>query len=225
VAQALATGGTIVHTLVDGRLRNSLILLAHKQNVVSIDLMGPLLSRLSEILGLEPLGHPGLYRQLHQAYFERVAAIEFSMAHDDGMNSQDWPMAEIMLVGVSRVGKTPLSIYLSVLGWKTANMPVIMELPVPEELFQLDPRRVIGLDIELSRLLVHRQQRLKRIGVKESSAYIDPAMIEEELKAARQVFKKGGFSVINVTDKPIEASANQVIELITHKLKVESRKQ
>jgi regulator of PEP synthase PpsR (kinase-PPPase family) len=224
VAQASTSGGTIVHTIVDSHLRNTLVLLSQKRNVVSIDLMGSLLSRLSEILGKEPLGRPGLYRQLHQDYFERVAAIEFTMTHDDGMNPKDWSMAEIMLVGVSRVGKTPLSIYLSVLGWKTANMPVILGLPVQKELFQLDPRRIIGLDMEPSRLIIHRQKRLKRIGELEPSAYVDPVKIIDELEEARRVFKQVGSSVINVTDKPIETSANEVIELITHKLKAESRK-
>lgn len=223
VAHASANGGTIVHTLVDAHLRNVLIQLALKQNVVCIDLMGALLSQLSQILAKEPLGRPGLYRQLHEDYFERVAAIEFAIAHDDGMNPQDWPMAEIMLIGVSRVGKTPLSIYLSVLGWKMANMPLIKGLPVPKELFQSDPRRIIGLDIEPNRLLIHRQQRLKRIGVLEPSAYADLIKINEELEAARMVFKQVGSSVINVTDKSIETSANEVIELITHKLKVKSR--
>lgn len=224
VAQAAISGGTIVHTLVDSHLRNSLVELSQRRNVMSIDLMGSLLSRLSEILGKEPLGRPGLYRELHQDYFERVAAIEFTMSHDDGMNPRDWCMAEIMLVGVSRVGKTPLSIYLSVLGWNVANMPVILGLPVQNELFQLDPRRIIGLDIDPGRLLIHRQQRLKRMGELEPSTYIDPDKINEELEAAHQLFKQIGFSVINVTDKPIETSANEVIELITHKLKAESRK-
>lgn len=224
VDRAASCGGTIVHTLVDSQLRDFLIRLSDKRNVVSIDLMGTLLSRLSEALGKEPLGRPGLYRQLHQDYFERVAAIEFTMAHDDGMNQDGWSMAEIMLVGVSRVGKTPLSIYLSVLGWKVANLPVILGLPVQKELFQLDPRRIIGLEIDPGRLLIHRRQRLKRMGELGSTDYIDHEKINEELEAARRVFDQVGASVINVTDKPIESSANEVIELITQKLKAESRK-
>ncbi|MGA1842162.1 MAG: pyruvate, water dikinase regulatory protein [bacterium] len=224
VDQAANCGGTIVHTLVDSQLRDYLVRLSQRRNVVSIDLMGTLLSRLSEILGKEPLGRPGLYRQLHQDYFERVAAIEFTMAHDDGMDPDGWSMAEIMLVGVSRAGKTPLSIYLSVLGWKVANLPVILGLPVQKELFQLDPRRIIGLDIDPGRLLIHRRQRLKSMGELESTDYIDHDKINEELEAARRIFNQVGASVINVTDKPIESSANDVIELITQKLKAESRK-
>jgi regulator of PEP synthase PpsR (kinase-PPPase family) len=217
VGRAVATGGTIVHTMVDARLRSALTSLAQEQNVAAIDLMGALLSRLTEVLGQEPVGHPGLYRQLHQAYFERVAAIDFAMAHDDGKNPEGWPQADIMLVGVSRVGKTPLSMYLSVLGWKVANVPLVMGLRPPPELFQLDRRRVIGLNIEPGQLLVHRQQRQRRLGAPGPSAYTDPAAIHEEVEAARQVFRRGGFSIIDVTDKPIETSADEIIERITRR--------
>ena len=224
VTQASATGGTIVHTLVDAHVRSALVRLAQERNVVTIDLMGALLSRLTDVLGQEPIGRAGLYQQLHQAYFERVAAIEFAMAHDDGKNPQDWPLADMVLVGVSRAGKTPLSMYLSVLGWKVANLPLVLGLPLPPELFQLDRRRVIGLNIEPGQLLVHREQRQRRLGAPGPSAYTDPAAIYEEAEAARQVFQRGGFSVIDVTDKPIETSADEVIELITHRLGAESRK-
>ena len=109
VAQAASSGGLIVHTLVESHLRSTLAHLAQERGVTTVDLMGPLLSRLSNVLGQEPIGQPGLYRQLRQDYFERVAAIEFTMAHDDGQNPQDWPLAEIVLTGVSRAGKTPLA--------------------------------------------------------------------------------------------------------------------
>ncbi len=224
IAQASATGGIIVHTLVDTRLRNALTHIAKERSVVAIDLMGDLITRLSDMLGQEPLGHPGLYRQLHQAYFERVEAIEFSIAHDDGMNPQDCSLAEILLIGVSRVGKTPLSVYLSVLGWNVANTPLVLGLPEPPGLFQLDPRRVIGLDIEVGQLLVHRRQRQSRMGIQGPSDYTDSDKINKELEFARHVFQQGGFSVIDVTQKPIESSANEVIELITGKLKTGSRK-
>jgi regulator of PEP synthase PpsR (kinase-PPPase family) len=128
VAQAATTGGTIIHTLVDGRLRGALLRLGQERSVVTIDLMGPLFSRLTDVLGREPVGQPGLYRQLHQSYFDRIEAIEFSISHDDGMKPGDLSLADIVLLGVSRVGKTPLSAYLAVLGWKVANVPLVMEL-------------------------------------------------------------------------------------------------
>jgi regulator of PEP synthase PpsR (kinase-PPPase family) len=224
VAQASVTRGTIVHTLVDGQLRSYLVQLAQERGVVAIDLMGALVSRLTDLLGQEPAGHPGLYRQLRQDYFERVASIDFAMAHDDGRRPEGWPLADIILVGPSRVGKTPLGMYLSVLGWKVANVPLVMGLAPPAELFQLDPRRVIGLTIEPGQLLGHRQQRQRRLGAPGPTAYTDPATIYEEVEAARQVFKQGGFSAIDVTDKPIEASADEIIALITRRFGAEAHR-
>jgi [pyruvate, water dikinase]-phosphate phosphotransferase / [pyruvate, water dikinase] kinase len=214
VARAKASGGTIAHTLVDASLRCHLVDRAQAAGVEAIDLMGPLLERVAQSLGREPLGHPGLYRQLHRDYFDRVAAIEFTMAHDDGKKPEGWRLAEIVLVGVSRAGKTPLSLYLSVLGWKVANVPLIPNLPPPPELFRLDPRRVVGLTIEAGQLLLHRKQRQSRLGAPGPSAYVDPNGIYEEIQNAKQVFRRGGFSVIDVTDKPIETCADEVIRLI-----------
>jgi hypothetical protein len=220
VARAADSSGIVVHTLVDAQLREALIRLAGERGVVSIDLAGELLARLSDVLGQEPIGRPGLYRQLHRAYFQRVEAIEFTMAHDDGAHPQGWPQAEIVLVGVSRAGKTPLSMYLSVLGWKVANVPLVRELPPPPELFELDRRRVIGLSIEPGQLLAHRQQRQRRLGALGPSAYSDPEAIYEESEAARLVFARGRFSVIDVTDKPIETTADEVVERVTRQLEV-----
>jgi regulator of PEP synthase PpsR (kinase-PPPase family) len=224
VAKAESTGSIIVHTMVDARLRHILIQLAHDQDVVCVDLMGDLLSRLTETLQQDPIGRPGLYRQLHHAYFERVTAIEYTMAHDDGQNRDGWPQAEIVLTGVSRVGKTPLSMYLSVLGWKVANVPLVKGVSPPSELFQLDRRRVIGLSIEPGQLVIHRQQRQSRLGAPGPSAYTDAAAIYEELEAAQQIFQRGGFTVVDVTDKPIETSADEIIERVTRQLRREVHK-
>jgi regulator of PEP synthase PpsR (kinase-PPPase family) len=215
VAEAEKSGGTIVHTLVDADLRQAMIELGEKRHVVTIDLMGSLFSRLTDVLGQSPVGQPGLYRRLHQAYFDRVAAIEFTRTHDDGQNPQDLAKAEIVLVGVSRSGKTPLATYLSVLGWKVANVPLIKGFDPPEELFQIDHRRVIGLNIEPDQLLIYRKERQRRMGQRGPDEYTNLASIYEEVEAARRVFRKHRFSVIQVTNRPIEANAAQVMEFIT----------
>ena len=214
VAQAKRSGGTIAHTLVDDRLRHALIALSHKENVAAIDLMGPLLSRLETVLKREALGQPGLYRQFHRAYFERVAAIEFTMAHDDGRHPAGWPQADVVLAGVSRAGKTPLSMYLAVLGWKIANIPLVPEIPPAPELFKLDRRRVVGLTVRPDQLIMFREQRYARLGVSAPLDYIDLDRIREEVQAALKVFRRGRFAVIDVTDKPIETSADEIIKLI-----------
>jgi regulator of PEP synthase PpsR (kinase-PPPase family) len=184
--------------------------------------VGDLLLHLAKVLGQSPVEKPGLYRQLNQDYFERVSAIDFTMTHDDGKNPQNWSKAEIVLTGVSRVGKTPLSMYLAVLGWKVANVPLVMGLPPPTELFQLDRHRVIGLTIDPSKLLSHRRQRQKRLGTARTSPYSNPVKLFEEVEAADKIFKRGGFSVLDVTDKPIEASAEDIVKLISRRTKGKS---
>ena len=224
IEQAERTGGVIVHTLVDVELRHLLVRLGRQSRVVTIDLIGDLLTHLGGVLRMQPVGQPGLYRQLHQAYFERVSAIEFSMEHDDGRNPQDLLKAEIVLVGVSRVGKTPLCMYLAVLGWKVSNIPLVHEIDLPRELFKVDPRRVFALDIDLDRLLVHRRKREGGMGMAGSSIYTDPERLRVELREARRLFERGGFTVIDVTSRPVETTADEIIDRLTKTLKADSRK-
>ena len=214
VAQARRSGGTIAHTLVDERLRGTLIDLTREEDVTALDLMGPLQSRLETVLKRKALGQAGLYRQFHRAYFERVSAIEFTMAHDDGQHPTGWSQADIVLTGVSRAGKTPLSMYLAVLGWKVANIPLVPEVPPPPELFKLDRQRVIGLTIRPDQLIVFREQRYARLGIAAPIDYINPRQIAEEVRAALRVFRRGHFAIIDVTDKPIETSADEIIKVI-----------
>jgi [pyruvate, water dikinase]-phosphate phosphotransferase / [pyruvate, water dikinase] kinase len=215
ITQAKEQGGTIVHTMVDSQLRQRLIELAQERDVTAIDLMGELLDRLTAALGQPPLEKAGLYRQLHRPYFERIEAIEYALKHDDGQNREGWREADVLLVGVSRTGKTPLSIYLSVLGWKIANLPIVLEIPTPPELYKLEPARVIGLKIDLDRLLAFRRRRVGQLGIPAQSAYTDPERIEEELRLAQSVFRKGGFYTIDVTDKTVEVNADEVIKRIS----------
>jgi regulator of PEP synthase PpsR (kinase-PPPase family) len=214
VARAAEADGTIVHTLVDADLRHALVRLAREQNVKAIDLIGHLLTRLSAVLGQEPLGQPGLYRQLREAYFEREEAIEFAVTHDDGRRPHELDQAEIVLVGVSRSGKTPISMYLAVQGWKVANVPLVSDLDPPHELFAIDPGHVVGLTINPDQLVEHRRWRQRRLGLAGRTAYVDLPTLHEEVEAARQVYRRGGFAVVEITDKPIEESAQEIVTLI-----------
>jgi len=206
---------TIVHTLVESHLRQGLVTLAGQRQIVAIDLMGPLMRRIGEVSGREPLGQPGLYRKLRKDYYERVAAIEYTMSHDDGQRPDEWDQAEIVLIGVSRVGKTPLSLYLSVLGWKVANCPFVKNIPPHPKLSQLDRRKVVGITMEPGQLLEHRRRRQSQLGAPGFSKYADPAAIHEELSAALEAYRRCSFRVIDVTDKPIETSADEVIRLVS----------
>lgn len=223
VGRAKLSDATLVHTLVDPELRGHMVKLADEQGLVAIDLMGELLDRLEDVLAQPPLGQPGLYRKLNKAYFDRIGAIEYTVAHDDGRNPETWSQADMLLTGVSRVGKTPTSLYLSVLGWKVANQPLVPGLEPPAELQTIDPQRAIGLTIEAGQLLALRQLRQRRLGAPGASNYVDPQCIFEELEWAAEIFKRLRISTIDVTDKPIESTANELIRLITRRFKDENQ--
>jgi regulator of PEP synthase PpsR (kinase-PPPase family) len=223
VERARGTGATLTHTLVDAGLRDYLTQQAEKQGVAAIDLMGPLIGQLARVLGQEALGEPGLYRKLNKAYFDRVAAIEFTMAHDDGKNPETWSQAEIVLVGVSRAGKTPLSLYLSVLGWKVANIPIVPGLVLPSEFSQINPQKAFGLKIAPGQLLLFRQQRQQRLGISGPSDYTNPERLTGELEYALEIIHRSGFTTIDVTDKPIESCADEVIRLVTARSRLRDR--
>jgi regulator of PEP synthase PpsR (kinase-PPPase family) len=215
--QAAAEHALLVHTLVDSELRGLLLAEAAARDVATVDLIGPLLDELTARLGEEPLGHPGRYRATRNGYFKRIEAMEFAVNHDDGQRIAELGQAEIVLLGVSRVGKTPLSIYLSLQGWKVANLPMVMGIAPPEELLQVDPAKVVGLMIEPQQLLIFRRARQKSLGIPEGS-YVDRIRVAEELRAANHFFARQGYAVIDVTDKPIETSSEEVISLITERI-------
>ncbi len=215
--QAKESGGAVVHTLVEHELRNYLTTRVQELEIPSFDLMGDLLSWITSNTGQPPAEKPGLYRRLHKDYFERVSAIEYTMAHDDGKHPQGWQQADILLIGVSRAGKTPLSLYLSVLGWKVANVPFVNGVTLSQELFKMDNRRVIGLTIEPVQLLIHRQKRQIRLGAPGHTDYTDPDAIQDEIDTALEFCRRHNFSLINVTDKSIETSADEIIRLMTRR--------
>lgn len=218
VALAASSGGLIVHTLVDPRLREELLKRSAEAGVATVDLMGDLLQQLSVMLDQQPLAKPGLYRQLRAGYFRRVQAIEFAIEHDDGQGLRSLQEAEIVLVGVSRAGKTPLSMYLAMQGWLVANLPLVPRVALPVQLDTVDRRRVIGLVIEPDQLRKHRQKRHAETGLSGSTDYIDPARIFDETELARVEFRRRRVTSIDVTAKPIESSALETIALITHRL-------
>jgi regulator of PEP synthase PpsR (kinase-PPPase family) len=211
LSQAQKMNALVVYTLVDPVLHDYLLRESQKLQIQAVDLMGPIMEWVTEKLGMAPKAQPGLYRRLHAEYFERVSAIDFTMAHDDGKDPDGWPQAEVVLVGPSRVGKTPLSVYLAILGWKVANVPLVPQIPVPESLFSLDPQRVIGLTVEPDQLSEYRIRRQKLLGAPGPSAYADSQAIYEEVEEAVKVFRKGRFKIVDMTDKTIEQGADEII--------------
>lgn len=224
VLKAKAENGLISHTMVDPNLRGKINKLCEEHGVRKIDFMGELAGYLDEQLNVEPLQHPGLYRKINQEYFERVEAIEFTLSHDDGMGPERLHRAEIILTGVSRVGKTPLSVYLAMFGWKVANVPLVKDIQPPKELFEVDPKRVFGLHIGVNQLIAHRKKRLESWNNHQNNLYIDEQSVKEEVRHALFVFDRGSFSVLNVTNKPIESTANEILNLMSERFSYRGKK-
>jgi regulator of PEP synthase PpsR (kinase-PPPase family) len=224
IMKAKTDGGLIAHTMVNPDLRKVINKLCIEFNVRVIDLMGDLANYLDENLDVEPLKHPGLYRELNHQYFDRIESIEFTLSHDDGMSPQRLNNAEIILAGVSRAGKTPLSVYLAMYGWKVANVPLVNGIPPPKELFEVDPMRVFGLHIGASQLIAHRKKRLLSWNNHDNESYVDERKVREEIRQAMFTFDKGGFTVLNVSSKPIESTANEILNIMSKRFSYRGRK-
>jgi regulator of PEP synthase PpsR (kinase-PPPase family) len=224
VMKAKTDGGIVVHTMVNTHLRKKAIDFCSEFGVREVDLMGKLADYLDESLDIEPLMHPGLYREINHQYFDRIESIEFTLSHDDGMSPERLENAEIILTGVSRAGKTPLSVYLAMYGWKVANVPLVNGIPPPDELFKVDPQRVFGLHISAAQLIAHRKKRLLGWNNHQIDSYIDEHEVREEIRRAMFVFDRGGFTVINVSNKPIESTANEILNIMTQRFSFGGRK-
>jgi regulator of PEP synthase PpsR (kinase-PPPase family) len=219
LTQAINQNAIVAHTFVDPELRKIAYDRCNKSSVQAVDLVGPLIETLAEILEQSPLGKPGLYRQLYKSYFDRIDAMDFALDHDDGKNAKGWAGAEIVLLGASRVGKTPISLYLSVLGWKVANVPLIAGISPPEELQDLDPRRLVGLTISPGELIEHRKHRQRTLGVsRHQSDYIDPQKVYAEVENIEDFLRRNRISIIDVSGKPIETTADEIIRQVRHQL-------
>jgi regulator of PEP synthase PpsR (kinase-PPPase family) len=217
VEKAKKDGGLITHTMVNRHLRGFLIKICEEQGVRHIDFMGELAEYLDEKLHIPSLQSPGLYREINQQYFDRIEAIEFTLNHDDGMQPQKLHKAEIVLTGVSRSGKTPLAVFLAMYGWKVANIPLVNGIDPPKELFEVDPQRVFGLSINPSQLIAHRMKRLRSINNTENTDYVDERMVTQEIRNANFIFERGGFTVINISNKPVETSANEILNTLANR--------
>ncbi len=217
--------GILAHTMVNSDLRTFLIQECKKQDVRQADLMGGLANIIENDFGLKSVKTPGLYRRINEQYYKRIEAIEYTLNNDDGLNAQKLNNADIVVTGVSRSGKTPLSVYMSMFGWKVANVPLIMGIDPPKELFEIDKNRVFGLNINLNYLIIQRHKRLKDIGSVSNMNYVDKKTVNKELRYANLIFERGGFTKVNVTNKPIESTANEIIGLISERFDIINTKE
>lgn len=214
VAEAAKADGFIVHTLVSENLRHVMLTEGRSLDVITIDLMGPMLARLSELLSTQPRAEPGLFQPFDPAYLERIEAINFTVDHDDGKNVDDLARAEIVLAGVSRTTKTPLSIFLAYRGWRVANIPLVLGMEPPKLLFELPKRRVVGLVCRPEYLSQMRYTRVQRLG-SGTQGYADLSHVKDELKFAYDVFgRRPDWPLVDVTAKSIEETAAEILSLV-----------
>jgi len=213
VNRAKGRPAVIVYTIVKPELREAMRVLCRRAHVHSCDILGPPLASIAKVSGMAAQMKPGARPPLDSAYFKRMAAIEFAVTYDDGLGAAGLREADIVLVGVSRTSKTPLSMYLGYLGHKTANVPIVKGIDPPPELFEIDPAKVVGLTIAAERLAEIRRERARMMRSARRS-YADIVEIYEELEQAAAVHRRLGCPVIDVTELSVEETAMRIIRLV-----------
>lgn len=204
----------IAYTIVLEELKHYLDDRAEEEGIIAVDLMYPLLNAFTKKFNMKPCNQPGQMRKLDEDYFKRVEAIEFAVKYDDGQDVYGLKHADIVLIGVSRTSKTPLSMYLANKQYKVANIPLIPEVPPPQELFNVPRKKCIGLIISPEKLYEIRRERLKSLGLTNSANYASLDRIFDEMSSAESIMKKIGCPVIDVSNKAIEETADIILSII-----------
>jgi regulator of PEP synthase PpsR (kinase-PPPase family) len=214
IAEAYTAQALVVSTLVRAPERSLLAAKCEERGVQCVDLIGTLLGTLAGFFGVEPRGVPGLLHTVSDSYYQRMEAIEFTVHSDDGRNPEALSRADLVLCGVSRTSKTPLSIYLAQKGYRVANVPLVLDLPPPSELYDVPPERVFALTIQPDALLQIRRERLVRLGMTPDTSYGQRDYILREIYAARDLYARHpGWPVIDITGKAIEETAADILRV------------
>ena len=216
ILEAMDNDAFVVHTLVSDEMRDLILHYGRTHNVDTIDLMGPLLGRLSNLFSVSPIEKPGLFKHLNREYFRRVETMNFAFKHDDGLRVEEVDKAEIVLLGVSRTFKTPISIYLAFKRWLVANIPIVKNMPLPQEVYDLPPEKVFCLTTTPRRLTTLRKVRHDKLG-QTTGKYAQFQHVKEELFYAKRIYEsQPDWSIIKVTNKSIEEIASEIISLARH---------
>ncbi|WP_445661484.1 pyruvate, water dikinase regulatory protein [Bacillus sp. FSL K6-3431] len=210
--------GMVVYTLVKPDIRAYMKEKAVEQQINAIDVMGPFMDIFEKTFERAPLNEPGLVRQLDEDYFKKIEAVEFAVKYDDGRDPRGLLKADIILIGVSRTSKTPLSQYLAHKRYKVANVPIVPEVDPPKELFTVDPSRCIGLKISPEKLNSIRRERLLSLGLDDKANYANIERIKREIAYFDKISAKLDCTVIDVTNKAVEETANIIINNIQKKM-------
>lgn len=207
--------GLVLYTLVDHNVRRKLETRTRAMGLPAVSALDPVIDALSRLLGMEAKERPGGQHTLDAAYFQRVEAIQYTIAHDDGVAPEDWDRADIVLAGVSRTSKTPTSIYLANRGYKVANVPLVPESPPPDTLYRLKNPIIVGLTTSPDRLVQVRRNRLLSLNQTPETDYVDQDRVKQEVAFARRIFADNEWPVIDVTRRSIEESAAAILNIVT----------
>lgn len=208
----------VVFTIVIDEVKNEVLKIIDKYSLEYIDIMTPILSGLEEVFGIKPTCEAGVIRKLDKKYFTKVEAIEFAVKYDDGKNIKGIKKADIVLIGISRTSKTPLSMYLAHKNFKVTNIPLVPEMPVPKEIYEIDKNKIIGLTADPYKLNEIRLERIRTLGLDNTIAeYAKISRILEELKYANKIYEEIGCTVIDVSNKAVEETANIITNIIMKK--------
>jgi len=213
--------GLALYTVVNPTIRKELERKCRQRRINAVPVLDPVLDALAAASGQQAKGRAGRQHALDAAYFARVDAIQFTIAHDDGVGAENWEEADIVLVGVSRTSKTPTSIYLANRGYKVANVPLVPQSPPPPSLYELRHPLIVGLTTNPERLIQIRRNRLLSLNQVPETDYVDTHAVNGELAFARRMFADRGWPVIDVTRRSIEESALAIAQLHTERLEAE----
>lgn len=202
-----------LYTLADPSLREEMRHIANKIDILAIDILGPCIEALALISGQVPAWEAGMIRKTDRGYFEKIEALEFAVKHDDGRGTEELDQAEIVLIGVSRTSKTPLSMYLAFKGYKVANVPLMSEVDPPPQLMEIDNRKVFGLIASPEMLAEIRGQRISDLGLY-ARRYADREAIERELENARALMRRIGCIVVKTEARAIEETAQEILRYL-----------
>jgi [pyruvate, water dikinase]-phosphate phosphotransferase / [pyruvate, water dikinase] kinase len=205
--------GLVLFTLVNSMTRDKFQARLASLGLPAVSVLDPVLELFGQFIGERAKGAPGVQHAMDAAYFRRIDAVHYTMAHDDGVGTDNLEEADIVLLGISRTSKTPTSIYLANRGYKTANVPLVPDVPPPESLFSLKKPLVVGLTTSPDRLIAVRRNRLRAMNQQTDTDYVDDGKVTAEIQAARRLFTRHGWPVIDVTRRSIEETAAEVINL------------
>ena len=197
----------LIYSLVKDEMQIPVIRFVREHHIQSVDILSPAIESIQKLTGLKPQQKIGAQHKMNQKYFDRISAMEFAVMYDDGKDPKGFLEADVVLLGVSRTSKTPLSLFLANKNLKVANLPLVPDTHIPKEIYQIDPKKIIGLTNDISVLNEIRRERMISYGLNPDTSYSNIDAIKKELDSAQKLYDQLGCFVINVAHRSIEETA------------------